>query len=81
MVTVQLLFVVGLVREDVAVKVTVMTDTSVSKLVLIANVLFASETVSHDGFVITTPFFLYSIVKVSVWQFSPEVSKESVNVV
>ena len=81
MVTVQLLFVVGLVREDVAVKVTVMTDTSVSKLVLIANVLFASETVSHAGFVITTPFFLYSIVKVSVWQFSPEVSKESVNVV
>jgi hypothetical protein len=42
MVTVQLLLVAGLVREDVAVKVTVMTDTSVSKLVLIANVLAAS---------------------------------------
>ena len=56
--TVQKVLVAWLVKEEVAVKSTVMTETSVSKLVLIVNDLVASVKVSHEGFEITVPFYL-----------------------
>ena len=55
---IQLLFVVGLVREDVAFKSTVMTETSASELELIVIILVAAVKVSHVGFAMTAPFYL-----------------------
>jgi hypothetical protein len=57
-VAVQLLPVVGLVSEDVAVKSKVMTETSASELELIVIYLVAELKFSHVGFEITLPFFL-----------------------
>lgn len=56
--TVQGLPVTGLFREDVAVKATVINETSASKFELIVNCLVAAVQVSHEGYVITTPAFL-----------------------
>ena len=56
--TVQKALVAELIVEEVAVKSTVTSDTSASKLVLILNDLVAAVKVSHEGFEITTPFFL-----------------------
>ena len=56
--TVQKALVAELIVEEVAVKSTVTSDTSASKLVLILNDLVAAVNVSHEGFEITTPFFL-----------------------
>ena len=56
--TVQKVLVAWLVKEEVAVKSTMMDETSASKLVLIVNDLVASVKVSHEGFEITVPFYL-----------------------
>lgn len=56
--TVQKVLVAGLVREDVAVKSTVIAETSASKVELIVNDLLAAVKFSHVGFEITTPFYL-----------------------
>ena len=57
-VAIQLLPVVGFVREDVAFKSTVMTETSASELELIVIILVAAVKVSHVGFEMTAPFYL-----------------------
>ena len=56
--TVQKVLVAWLVKEEVAVKSTVMDETSASKLVLIENDLVATVKVSHEGVEITVPFNL-----------------------
>ena len=56
--TVQKALVAELIVEEVAVKSTVTSETSASKLVLILNDLVAAVKVSQEGFEITTPFFL-----------------------
>jgi hypothetical protein len=57
-VTVQKALVAELIKEEVAIKSTVMFETSASKLVLIVNVLVEASKMSQEGFRITTPFCL-----------------------
>ena len=54
----QKLPVAGLVSEDFAVKSTAMAETSASELELIVNDFVAAVKVSHEGFAMTTPFYL-----------------------
>ena len=56
--TVQKALVAELIKEEVAIKSTVMFETSASKLVLIVNVLVEASKMSQEGFRITTPFCL-----------------------